>query len=1036
MHKKIVFKWYILLPLFIILITNNIDRSLFVVQSKYNQVTPKTEDIIKYFKDNKENLKYSKSEILLKLKKNDQDQIDILEKKYNIKVTRNKKNITTISYDSDKYSIEEILLLLSKDDNVIFAEPNYVLDNLATPSTEPYYINQWAYTNTNYGINITSTWSKTYGSSDVVVGVVDTGINYNHPDLSNNIWHNVDEIANNGIDDDLNGYIDDIVGWDFYEGINDPMDINGHGTHVAGIIAADVNGIGVVGVASDVKIMPLKVADAVGDIYINAVIEAIGYAEDNGVKVFNFSFGGTTDVYYFGYTIRDSNSLFIAAAGNDAKNNDITPFYPASYTYDNIISVAASTSTGRLASFSNYGSTSVDIAAPGSSIYSTYGSGYEYLDGTSMAAPYVTGQAALLYSYNNNLTYTEVKNYILNNKKAVTYLNGKVATNGIIDVTTSYNAINLFDGGDGSELNPYLISTNKQLNLIRNNLSASYKLTTDLDLTYDTQNPSGQFYNGGKGWLPIGTTTNSYSSTFMGSYFTGNFDGNGYSITGLYINRSDEYYLGLFANLKGTSSKYLSIKNIKLINTNIVGLGYTGSLSGYSSYITPTNIHNYGDLKLSTNSSIGYIGGLFGYTENSNLSYLSNHGSIDTKHSFTGGIVGKMINSTVSKSFNTSRIVATNDAGGIVGYASGDITDVYNLGSISDVSGYTRYRSGGIVGKLESGSINRTYFIGNLKQSNIDEEVSNNFKQIVGEVVIGTVLSSYYYNPYNLNNNLYGIELSIGDLYSSSSYIGFDFDNTWQINVDSKLPSLKNMTLNPLTDFSLSSNSVNLDLGSNQTYDILVNNTPINNYRDAYIYSSLDNNIAKVDSFGRITPIGIGNTTILVYSLELQTTKQISVYVEVLPKSISILENDNFTLKIDGTDLEKTKQLTYQVLPSEALGDIVWSSSNTDVATVDSNGLVRAVNAGVASIRITLIYNTITIYDEIKLTVTKTYIKGDLNSDNQITITDLVKLRRYLAGLEELDYTSKNAADINGDSQVTITDLVKLRRYLAGLEGL
>lgn len=296
-------------------------------------------------------------------------------------------------------------------------------------------------------INAPAAWDYTQGSKSVVVAVVDTGVDYKHPDLAANIWTNTKEIAGNGIDDDGNGYIDDIHGWDFGDKDNDPNDNDtskkqyGHGTHVAGILGAvGNNNLGVSGVSPNVSIMVTKhyrANDSVG--YLWDIPQGIRYAVDNGAKVINLSLGSSSfDKAQFealSYA-NDRGVLVIASAGNNGRNNDVTPYYPANYDLPNIITVASLDQNNNLASDSSYGFQSVDIAAPGVGIYSTFpDSRYATWGGTSMAVPYVTGAAALLLAANPKLTVSELKRDILASVQQVPALQGKVATGGYLDLS-------------------------------------------------------------------------------------------------------------------------------------------------------------------------------------------------------------------------------------------------------------------------------------------------------------------------------------------------------------------------------------------------------------------------------------------------------------------------------------------------------------------------------------------------------------------------------------------------------------------------
>jgi len=260
----------------------------------------------------------------------------------------------------------------------------------------------------------------------VVVAVVDSGADLDHEDLSDNIWQNTGEDwvggspGNNGVDDDGNGKIDDYYGWDFENDDNDPDDDNDHGTHVSGTIGAvGDNGTGVSGVNWRVSLMVLKILDQNGNGSVLNEIRAIEYAIDNGAQVINASFSGEASSsleYNAVEDAMDAGILFVAAAGNDGRDIDFPnqAAYPAGYNLANIVTVAATDRNDALASFSNYGATSVDVAAPGVGIYSTKaGDSYQYLQGTSMAAPHVSGLAALIWAEDDSLTYGQVKNRIL-----------------------------------------------------------------------------------------------------------------------------------------------------------------------------------------------------------------------------------------------------------------------------------------------------------------------------------------------------------------------------------------------------------------------------------------------------------------------------------------------------------------------------------------------------------------------------------------------------------------------------------------------
>jgi len=304
--------------------------------------------------------------------------------------------------------------------SVSSCSPNYRLTVSDVSVSDPLMSSLWGFGG-EAGIDAPGAWNISTGSSDVVVAIIDTGVDYTHPDLNPNIWVNPMEIPGNDIDDDANGYVDDVHGANTAMGAahpGDPFDDNEHGTHVAGTIGAvGNNGVGVVGINHAVKIMALKFMDAKGGGRLSDAILAIDYMIDQkvnqgvNVRVANNSWGGG------GYSAalqaaieraRGAGIVFVAAAGNSGQDNDLFPSYPSSYEVDNVVSVAATGQDQRLATFSNRGAESVDIAAPGVEIVSTLpGNNYGQLSGTSMAAPHVTGALALLFSIEPDLSYQD-----------------------------------------------------------------------------------------------------------------------------------------------------------------------------------------------------------------------------------------------------------------------------------------------------------------------------------------------------------------------------------------------------------------------------------------------------------------------------------------------------------------------------------------------------------------------------------------------------------------------------------------------------
>ncbi len=331
-----------------------------------------------------------------------------------------------------------------------FVEPDLLVTAQGVLN-DTYFSTEWGLHNTGQSagtvdadIDAPEAWDITRGDGSVIVGVIDSGVDYTHPDLAGAIFSNVKEVAGDGIDNDANGYIDDTRGWDFANNDNNPMDDNGHGTHVAGTIAATGNnGTGVAGVAN-AKVLPLKFLAADGSGSISAAIAAINYAtklKQSGVNIQltnnSWGAGGSSVALYDAIKANgDAGMLFIAAAGNGGAdqvgdNNDTTANYPSNYALANIVAVAATDRNDARGSFSNYGATTVDLAAPGVAIASTYpGNQYVYMDGTSMASPHVAGAAALAFSYAPGATAAQVKAALLNGVDPVSSMSGKSVTGG------------------------------------------------------------------------------------------------------------------------------------------------------------------------------------------------------------------------------------------------------------------------------------------------------------------------------------------------------------------------------------------------------------------------------------------------------------------------------------------------------------------------------------------------------------------------------------------------------------------------------
>lgn len=289
-------------------------------------------------------------------------------------------------------------------------------------------------------INAEEAWRVTKGSEKVLVADIDTGADYNHRDLINNVWRNPNEIPGDGKDNDGNGFADDVVGWDFRDKDARPFDDNQHGSHTMGSIAATGgNGVGISGVAQRASVMVLRfLGGAQGSGTSEDAIKCIEYATANGAQIMSNSWGGGGYSQALFDAIKKANErgiLFVAAAGNSSSNNDSTENYPSNYALPNVLAVAATDSADTLASFSNYGATKVHLAAPGVNILSTVpGNRYAAFSGTSMATPYVAGAAALLKAAHPNMRAVDLKAVLLDSIDVVSSLSGKVSTGGRLNV--------------------------------------------------------------------------------------------------------------------------------------------------------------------------------------------------------------------------------------------------------------------------------------------------------------------------------------------------------------------------------------------------------------------------------------------------------------------------------------------------------------------------------------------------------------------------------------------------------------------------
>ena len=350
---------------------------------------------------------------------------------------------------------------LSHFDGVYYVEPNVIFTispiKLDTVNAGDIFPQQWGLKNTgnNSGglffpgkkgmdVNAVGAWKITTGDRHIKIAVIDTGVDYNHKDLSGQVWTNdVEKNGKAGVDDDGNGFIDDIHGYNFVGNNGNPMDDHGHGSHCSGVIGANHNSDGISGVMNNLEIVGVKFLDSKGSGTLAAAIQSIDYALKLGVDIMSNSWGGggrTQALYDAIEAANQKGIIFVAAAGNASANNDTTPSYPASYENDNVISVGAMDGKGVKASFSNYGAKKVHVFAPGVNIISSViGNRYQKMSGTSMATPHVAGVVGLILSHEPTLSPPEVRARLIATSAKVSTLSNYSQSKGRVDALRALN---------------------------------------------------------------------------------------------------------------------------------------------------------------------------------------------------------------------------------------------------------------------------------------------------------------------------------------------------------------------------------------------------------------------------------------------------------------------------------------------------------------------------------------------------------------------------------------------------------------------
>lgn len=618
---------------------------------------------------------------------------------------------------------QQVINQLQTNPDVLYAERNGIAypNGQKIPNDSSFNLQWNLHQTSNADINAPEGWYEIYnkfgriGDPNIIIAIVDTGVDYNHPDLSASMWT------------DSNGH----HGYDFVNGDNYPMDDDGHGTHVAGIAAAVTNNsIGVAGVSWGCSIMAVKVLPAVGGGSYSDIADGVDYAVDNGVRVISMSLGGSINSLALKNAINsayDANVVIVAAAGNSADDLDVNSYYPA--CYDNVICVSATNSDDQYANFTNYGSY-IDVAAPGEDIYSTLRNNtYGYMSGTSMAAPHVSGLAALCLSMYSGSEPNEVKQCIID---AVDDLGsaGKDDYYGYGRITIPYNCCKC-GFGTGTSTDPYRIRDFNdlcQMLTVSNRLTAYWKLCADIDASASSS------LDGGAGWTPVGK--------FFGVPFTGGFDGDGFTITGIFINRPALHDgVGFFGIVNNASTV---ITNIRLIDVDITGYDSVGSLCG--GFLAGSAS------KCCTTGSIISVG-------------IAQHADVGGFCAFA--VSGTTIDNCYSSCSVTRATPCIEDfIGGFCGYlgtATSLISNCYSTGLVLSTSGNT----GGFCG--------------------------GNGAEGQGEIFVpGTITHCYYDSETSGQSDTgKGEPRTTVQMKQQATFAGWDFNNVWDINEGISYPFLR-----------------------------------------------------------------------------------------------------------------------------------------------------------------------------------------------------------------------------------------------------
>jgi len=735
---------------------------------------------------------------------------------------------------SDTVNISDAVLAFENDTNVVYAAPVIRIKQTVWPNDPLFFPNQWALLNTT---NISEAWNLTKGDSNIVIAIIDSGIDPSHQDLKNNIWNNTNETPNDGLDNDNNGFIDDIMGWDFvsYDGSglyqvctddctepdNSLNDIDGHGTHVAGIAGAVTNNsFGISGVCYNCTILPLKAGYEIFDaiqfgyyavLNTDDVARAIIYAADNGADIISMSFGGSESLLEedaIDYAV-NKGVILVAAAGNNGNNNSV---YPAAYK--NVLSVAATNKEGEKASYSTYGSW-VDLAAPGDDIYSTWiGGGFQSLTGTSMATPIVSGTVALLLSVNPTLNVKDVA-YILNQTAKIVGVPDYNLSR--IDVLEAVNmTLNFVSITSPRPDQTFSLSCDDGLSFNVTLVQPAVVCKVEVDLGNGKKNhtmTSVDTYN--FNWsIP-------YQNFSLGSYLTNiwcNFaDGkNSTSMRNFIIDYTKINSCEMLQCMNQHMNESYTLENDINCSDTATGAGFGPIGDAYNNMFNGTlNGQNHIIHGLHINRPAENYIGLFGYTgPNFNVSNLGLEDVNITGNDIVGTIVGHQ-QGIVGEVYATGSVSGDDDVGGMVGRNHGTIKNTYANVSLTA----TGQGSGGIAG-VGVNIINSSYavgpvsgygnvgglvgfFVGNISNSFASNDVSG--VSSIGGIIGyngGTITNSYWNNHSDNPNDCYSggntecnvvqsdLEHFKGDVYSHREPMkSWQFFEIWEEREDN-FPSL------------------------------------------------------------------------------------------------------------------------------------------------------------------------------------------------------------------------------------------------------